>query len=227
MHNSNQVNNNNNNNNFILNNCVLNLSLNQTSNKTLNKILCPNSFGSIRTEKYNNIQNSNNTSIGNISNNNLNQIFSGNREKDKLNNENFELYLNESFADKIQDDDNNLSYKIEKNNKNKFNIEFNQNNNDMSSSEPIKNITFNSTFKKHSIDSSSDDEKAEEFSLNEIYEKGIEIITEGQENDNDNKNNLYRKNPNFESEEVKSKDRFNFEIDNDVNKFIPFVRFFI
>ena len=61
-----------------------------------------------------------------------------------------------------------------------------------------------------------------------IFENVKNEIKSNKENiTNDNKNNLYRKNPNFESEEVKSKDRFNFEIDNDVNKFIPFVRFFI
>lgn len=179
-----------NSNHIIINNGVLNLSLNQNSNKGLSKVLNQNSFGSFKMGEVGN-SNSNAHSVGNNSNNNLsfNQILSGHnrekeREKEKYsnNNEIFEIYLdeNESFSNKICDnfsikkdnlDNLNSINKVKiisqvnchsgksKDRESADNKNPNENSlvNDFNSSEPIKNITFNSTFKKHSIDTDKDD----------------------------------------------------------------------
>jgi len=219
------INSNINSNQIIINKGVLNISLNQASNKTLNKNLNPSSFGSFK--NLENI-NSNFNSSGNNSSNinlNINQILSGpnreNKEKiinSKLTNtlkkENLELFFdeNESFSQKLQMNSSmrnfemintNKEYnlknidisskknKIKKANSNAENIiknlesskniflnfsNFNSNHNnelnymhELNTSEPIKNITFNSTFKKNSIDSEKED--SEEFDFRKISEK--------------------------------------------------------
>ncbi len=231
---------------IIINNGILNLSLNQRSNKTLNKHYNPSSFGSFK--KFENINSNNNSSSGYSSNNNLyfgnNNVYniSGpikekeNRDIEKK--ENMDLFFkeNESFSQKLQENfsienlelenrfndviifnssltksqikkgnsnsDNKIYIKessknmfLNSNIASNYNIEFNPIQ-DLNTSEPIKNITFNSTFKKNSIDSEKDDY---EFDFNKI-----EI----------NNTNLYEKKNNFIEDSINRKKYKNDEEKN-------------
>ncbi len=78
---------------------------------------------------------------------------------------------------------------------------------DLNSSEPIKNITFNSTFKKHSIDSEKEEEY-EEFDFNKICQKveedEINFAFENKESTTNNNNNDNIDNNNYKHNENNS-----------------------